>query len=1137
MSLLRAGAAEYFVATPGNDAADGLSEPTAFATIAQGVSRLCSGDILTILPGRYFEAVSANLSGAPNTPILIRAKYPGTVLMHGDMDVSGFLKVDGTLATYALELTVRVEGVAERSTHNVYDPVSTVEDVDFTLGSYYQDPATKRLYVHTSDSRAPDKHALAVAITNASGLYLDAGGDRRISDLIIDGLAFTGYSAAEKPAEGFSRWGIHIMRPQRVVIRRCLAYLNMGGIYLGQPCDCLVEQCRAFGNYGRYGAHLGVNFYATGPMTNMIFKHNISEDQQIAFYNTHIADCHQISNIVFSRRQLLPGRRTAPVLFIKGRPLDGITQYGNCVIGAGWLRSGVNYSARSNLVEQIQSDSPEQDASNIILSQYAGLDRDRNFADPIAMDFRLQSDSMLRGTGSKGCDPGPYPYRAEVFFVAPEGDDRRDGTSLAQAWRTIAHAAQKAEAGQTVYITSGVYHESLIPARSGQPGKPIRFARRGYGRVILDGGGALPVGIRLVGKSLIEIQGLLIRNYARHGIQAQGARDITVQECMVQASGTDGIAAVDAPNFAIRHALIADSAAAGISLSNSPGAILRGTIFDGNACAIIGDAISIAGMWADENNYAPAPFAPIARVAARTLNTLQEWQDACGQDYHSLTAVPGYLPGSEACELRLDSPLIGKGPHAAIIGPYILHQIQTPLAIENPRIQALSSTTATLEWATPNEIAAFGFWDRQYNGGTRVDWGETPDCSNTIYTTAGLFHTMSLTGLKPGAQYYYRLTAGQTLGYRAGMHAPESHGLRVTPAARSGSFKTLPSDSAGLIRHVAPDGSDEHDGLTPATAWRTLNHAAAMARPGDSVLVHGGIYHEFVRVRCTGDGQAPIVFRAASGEKVWLDGDNLRVTALQLENKSHLIFDGFYFRNFRWIPHAGNVVNIKGGKAITIRRCFYDGRATSSWMASFLRANNTSNLTVENCVMINGVGQGLNLGAKCRDVTVRHCVFYNVLISPLEIYNPDGETITVTHNIFAGPMPEKTAVRVVLVNNITGYRADHNGYFTRIGPEEKVVLQTKLHDNKVRYRLRELQDIYGLEQGSFFGNPGFKVIDTLLPPTAKRGEWQVRELHWDPLKQEYRPLEFTDFFADPSTPYGRSAAGAPVGLDPQAFIP
>ncbi len=28
-------------------------------------------------------------------------------------------------------------------------------------------------------------------------------------------------------------------------------------------------------------------------------------------------------------------------------------------------------------------------------------------------------------------------------------------------------------------------------------------------------------------------------------------------------------------------------------------------------------------------------------------------------------------------------------------------------------------------------------------------------------------------------------------------------------------------------------------------------------------------------------------------------------------------------------------------------------------------------------------------------------------------------------------MPEKTAVRVVLVNNIAGYRADHNGYFTR----------------------------------------------------------------------------------------------------------
>ncbi len=62
-----------------------------------------------------------------------------------------------------------------------------------------------------------------------------------------------------------------------------------------------------------------------------------------------------------------------------------------------------------------------------------------------------------------------------------------------------------------------------------------------------------------------------------------------------------------------------------------------------------------------------------------------------------------------------------------------------------------------------------------------------------------------------------------------------------------------------------------------------------------------------------------------------------------------------------------------------------DARQAVRGLASFLRANNTRNLTVENCVMINGVGQGLNLGAKCPpDVTVRHCVFYNVLISPLK---------------------------------------------------------------------------------------------------------------------------------------------------------
>ena len=50
------------------------------------------------------------------------------------------------------------------------------------------------------------------------------------------------------------------------------------------------------------------------------------------------------------------------------------------------------------------------------------------------------------------------------------------------------------------------------------------------------------------------------------------------------------------------------------------------------------------------------------------------------------------------------------------------------------------------------------------------------------------------------------------------------------------------------ILHVATTGTDHADG-SENQPFRTINRAAALARPGDTVLVHGGEYREWVRPR------------------------------------------------------------------------------------------------------------------------------------------------------------------------------------------------------------------------------------------------------------------------------------------------
>ncbi|MGY4644280.1 right-handed parallel beta-helix repeat-containing protein [Cellulomonas sp. URHB0016] len=72
--------------------------------------------------------------------------------------------------------------------------------------------------------------------------------------------------------------------------------------------------------------------------------------------------------------------------------------------------------------------------------------------------------------------------------------------------------------------------------------------------------------------------------------------------------------------------------------------------------------------------------------------------------------------------------------------------------------------------------------------------------------------------------------------------------------------------------HVATTGSDTADGSAEAP-FRTINKAAALARPGDRVVVHAGEYREWVRPQRGGvSDRRRITYEAAPGEHVVIKG-------------------------------------------------------------------------------------------------------------------------------------------------------------------------------------------------------------------------------------------------------------------------
>ncbi len=77
--------------------------------------------------------------------------------------------------------------------------------------------------------------------------------------------------------------------------------------------------------------------------------------------------------------------------------------------------------------------------------------------------------------------------------------------------------------------------------------------------------------------------------------------------------------------------------------------------------------------------------------------------------------------------------------------------------------------------------------------------------------------------------------------------------------------------------HVAqtPKASDDNDG-SAARPFRTIGRAAALAGPGEKVVIHAGEYRELVRPARGGEGpDRMIAYQAALGEKVVVKGSRL----------------------------------------------------------------------------------------------------------------------------------------------------------------------------------------------------------------------------------------------------------------------
>lgn len=161
---------------------------------------------------------------------------------------------------------------------------------------------------------------------------------------------------------------------------------------------------------------------------------------------------------------------------------------------------------------------------------------------------------------------------ATTYYVAPDGNDSNPGT-LEQPWRHIQFAVDKIQAGDTVYVRGGIYHEEVRISNSGEAGRPLRVMAYPDELPVIDGEYRLPDGepikcdssadqtrcsvstalVRIPG-SYVEFDGFKVTRSRGVGIAIRAARGnehVTIRNCQVHETRNGAINGARIDHFVV----------------------------------------------------------------------------------------------------------------------------------------------------------------------------------------------------------------------------------------------------------------------------------------------------------------------------------------------------------------------------------------------------------------------------------------------------------------------------------------------------------------------------------------------------------------------------------------------------------
>ncbi|MBR3583291.1 MAG: right-handed parallel beta-helix repeat-containing protein [Kiritimatiellae bacterium] len=574
-------------------------------------------------------------------------------------------------------------------------------------------------------------------------------------------------------------------------------------------------------------------------------------------------------------------------------------------------------------------------------------------------------------------------------YCTATGNDANDGQTPATPFLTIGAALPKLSAGDTVYVDTGTYNESVLPSVSGAENEPISLLGSTNGTFVTASGTAFFVqgsanhyrmenfsirgsmGFRFQGNHW-QLKHCDIRGSSGGGIGiwSLAGKNLQIENCSVGG----GRAIVDYGRVT-NHCIVRSVLLAPVDIANADGWSLQECIVSAAGSAFFtGIPEKVQHCLFDvENIHAANQYGPNYANVEEVAANLPGWSgnqmgnpcfaDAAGGDYHLLSPY-GYMK----CTTNAEGVVTGRNwvtDTSVAYSPGIDTGLADSDYSNEPtpnggrgNIGRYAGTGEASKSATGAALRALTFaHGGRATGSAVLEWaaanfGEGETVKVQISTNAGAKWTTLGTVAAADERYTWTITAAQE-SPRALWKVTSSKSAAVS--ATNGAVFSVRSGEGSHFDFYVNDGSRtgdvyctatgkaSNDGVTPATPKASLADLldTYSLGAGDRVWVDTGTYMEETPVvgmlhRGT---EASWVTISGSTNGTVLDPDNTTFSALTLNRAEYVKLEN---------------LTLTGGRN------------------GLLLTNGTAHVRVEGCTM---TGNYTGLSGLASDLTVEHSVF------------------------------------------------------------------------------------------------------------------------------------------------------------------